>query len=101
MNEAEMNTSGNNKKPLYKYSEFGLAVGVLVILFVLIVPLPTFLLDIFITVNISLSFLVLLVTLHVRRALEISAYPSLLLFLTLFRLALNVASTRLILMHAE
>ena len=96
-----MNTSGNNKKPLYKYSEFGLAVGVLVILFVLIVPLPTFLLDIFITINISLSFLVLLVTLHVRRALEISAYPSLLLFLTLFRLALNVASTRLILMHAE
>ncbi|MCP4253811.1 MAG: flagellar biosynthesis protein FlhA [Candidatus Scalindua sp.] len=96
-----MNTPGNNQRPLYKYSEFGLAVGVLVILFVLIVPLPTFLLDVFITVNISLSFLVLLVTLHVRRALEISAYPSLLLFLTLFRLALNVASTRLILMHAE
>jgi len=96
-----MNTSEENRKPLYKYSEFGLAVGVLVILFVLIVPLPTFLLDIFISVNISLSFLVLLVTLHVRRALEISAYPSLLLFLTLFRLALNVASTRLILMHAE
>ncbi|MCP4414684.1 MAG: FHIPEP family type III secretion protein, partial [Gammaproteobacteria bacterium] len=96
-----MNTQEENQKPLYKYSEFGLAVGVLVTLFVLIVPLPTFLLDIFITINISLSFLVLLVTLHVRRALEISAYPSLLLFLTLFRLALNVASTRLILMHAE
>ena len=96
-----MNSSGDGGKPLYKYSEFGLAVGVLVILFVLIVPLPSFLLDIFITVNISLSFLVLLVTLHVRKALEISAYPSLLLFLTLFRLALNVASTRLILMHAE
>ena len=96
-----MNTPEENRKPLYKYSEFGLAAGVMVILFVLIVPLPTFLLDIFITVNISLSFLVLLVTLHVRRALEISAYPSLLLFLTLFRLALNVASTRLILMHAE
>jgi flagellar biosynthesis protein FlhA len=99
--ENAMNTSGDGGKPLYKYSEFGLAVGVLVILFVLIVPLPSFLLDIFITVNISLSFLVLLVTLHVRKALEISAYPSLLLFLTLFRLALNVASTRLILMHAE
>jgi flagellar biosynthesis protein FlhA len=99
--ENAMNTSGDAGKPLYKYSEFGLAVGVLVILFVLIVPLPSFLLDIFITVNISLSFLVLLVTLHVRKALEISAYPSLLLFLTLFRLALNVASTRLILMHAE
>ncbi len=101
MAETAMNTPGKNQKPLYKYSEFGLAVGVLIILFVLIVPLPTFLLDVFITINISLSFLVLLVTLHVRRALEISAYPSLLLFLTLFRLALNVASTRLILMHAE
>ncbi len=101
MAETAMNTPGENRKPLYKYSEFGLAVGVMVILFVLIVPLPTFMLDIFITVNISLSFLVLLVTLHVRRALEISAYPSLLLFLTLFRLALNVASTRLILMNAE
>ena len=88
-------------KSLFRHSEIVLAVGVLVILLVLIVPLPTFLLDIFITINISLSFLVLLVTLHVRRALEISSYPSLLLFLTLFRLALNVASTRLILMHAE
>jgi len=99
--ETAMNTPGQNKKSLSRYSEFVLAIGVLVILLVLIVPLPTFLLDIFITVNISLSFLVLLVTLHVKRALEISAYPSLLLFLTLFRLALNVASTRLILMHAE
>ncbi len=93
--------SGNSMKSLFRHSEIILAVGVLVILVVLIVPLPTFLLDIFITVNISLSFLVLLVTLHVRRALEISSYPSLLLFLTLFRLALNVASTRLILMHAD
>jgi flagellar biosynthesis protein FlhA len=96
-----MKMSGSPMKSLFKHSEIILAVGVLVILIVLIVPLPTFLLDIFITVNISLSFLVLLVTLHVRRALEISSYPSLLLFLTLFRLSLNVASTRLILMHAD
>lgn len=101
MGKNELKMSENRMKSLFKHSEFVLAVGVLVILIVLIVPLPTFLLDIFITVNISLSFLVLLVTLHVKRALEISSYPSLLLFLTLFRLALNVASTRLILMHAE
>ena len=101
MAENEMNVGGNQMKSLFKHSEFILAAGVLVILVVLIVPLPTFLLDVLITVNISLSFLVLLVTLHVKRALEISAYPSLLLFLTLFRLALNVASTRLILMHAD
>ncbi|MGR3176405.1 MAG: flagellar biosynthesis protein FlhA [Candidatus Scalindua sp.] len=101
MAENEMNVDGNVMKSLFKHSEFVLAAGVLVILIVLVVPLPTFLLDILITVNISMSFLVLLVTLHVKRALEISAYPSLLLFLTLFRLALNVASTRLILMHAD
>ncbi|MHC4182168.1 MAG: flagellar biosynthesis protein FlhA [Planctomycetota bacterium] len=86
---------------IFKHSEFGLAIGVIGILVVLIIPLPTFLLDILITVNISLSFLVLLVSLHVRQALEISAFPSLLLFVTLFRLALNVASTRLILMNAN
>jgi len=101
MAENETNVDGNQMKSLFKHSEFILAAGVLVILVVLVVPLPTFLLDVLITVNISLSFLVLLVTLHVKRALEISAYPSLLLFLTLFRLALNVASTRLILMHAD
>ncbi len=101
MAENEVNVQGNTMKSLFKHSELVLAVGVLVILVVLVVPLPTFLLDVLITVNISLSFLVLLVTLHVKRALEISAYPSLLLFLTLFRLALNVASTRLILMHAD
>ncbi|MHC4267025.1 MAG: flagellar biosynthesis protein FlhA [Planctomycetota bacterium] len=101
MAQNEINVSGNRMKSVFKHSEIVLAVGVLIILVVLIVPLPTFLLDIFITVNISLSFLVLLVTLHIRKALEISSYPSLLLFLTLFRLALNVASTRLILMHAD
>jgi flagellar biosynthesis protein FlhA len=86
---------------LFKHSEFGLAIGVLSIIVILIIPLPTFLLDILITVNMSLSFLVLLVTLHVKQALEISSFPSLLLFVTLFRLALNVASTRLILMNAN
>ncbi|MFQ5962969.1 MAG: flagellar biosynthesis protein FlhA [Candidatus Scalinduaceae bacterium] len=86
---------------LFKNSEYGLAIGVVCILVVLIIPLPTFLLDILITVNISLSFLVLLVTLNVKQALEISTFPSLLLFVTLFRLALNVASTRLILMNAD
>jgi flagellar biosynthesis protein FlhA len=86
---------------LFKHSEFGLAIGVLSIIVILIIPLPTFLLDILIAVNMSLSFLVLLVTLHVKHALEISSFPSLLLFVTLFRLALNVASTRLILMNAN
>ncbi len=101
MAENKLNMPGSPMAFLLKNSEYGLAVGVVSILIVLIIPLPTFLLDILITINISLSFLVLLVTLHVRRALEISAFPSLLLFVTLFRLALNVASTRLILMNAN
>ncbi len=93
--------NGFAMKSIFKHSEYGLAIGVVSILIVLIIPLPTFLLDILLTVNISLSFLVLLVSLHVKKALEISSFPSLLLFLTLFRLALNVASTRLILMNAD
>ncbi len=101
MNIEELNLHRPSVRLLFKHSEYGLAIGVVLILSVLIIPLPTFLLDILITVNISLSFLVLLVALHVKKALEISAFPSLLLFLTLFRLALNVASTRLILMRAD
>jgi flagellar biosynthesis protein FlhA len=101
MAKKERNVTGRQTKPLLRHSEFVLAAGMLCIIVFLIVPLPTFLLDILITVNISLSFLVLLVVLQIKCALEISAFPSLLLFLTLLRLALNVASTRLILMHAN
>ncbi|MCP5006856.1 MAG: EscV/YscV/HrcV family type III secretion system export apparatus protein, partial [Planctomycetes bacterium] len=85
MSTKGLDKSGFNTNTIFKHSEYGLAVGVVCILIVLIVPLPTFLLDILLTVNISLSFLVLLVSLHVKRALEISSFPSLLLFLTLFR----------------
>ncbi len=97
----ELNISRPAEPFLFKHGEYILALGVLCILVVLIIPLPTFLLDILITVNISISFLVLLVVLHLKQALEISAFPSLLLFVTLFRLSLNVASTRLILMNAD
>ncbi len=97
----EQNISRHSISSLFKEGEFGLAIGVVCILAVLIIPLPTFLLDILITINFSISFLILMVVLHVKRAVEISTFPSLLLFATLFRLALNVASTRLILMNAD
>lgn len=97
----EQNISRHSMLSLFKEGEFGLAIGVVCILAVLIIPLPTFLLDILITINFSISFLILMVVLHVKRAVEISTFPSLLLFATLFRLALNVASTRLILMNAD
>lgn len=67
------------------------------IVFLLIVPLPAGMLDFMFILNLTLSFIILLTTMYIKEALEFSIYPSLLLITTLFRLALNVSSTRLIL----
>ncbi|MNS47216.1 Flagellar biosynthesis protein FlhA [compost metagenome] len=64
-------------------------------------PLPPLLLDVLLTLNITLGLLMLMVSLYVQKPLEFSTFPSLLLILTLFRLALNVSTTRLILLHGE
>ncbi len=77
-----------------------LATGVLAILVILIIPIPAWSLDIFLTLNISLSMVVLLGTIYLKKPVEFAVFPSLLLILTLFRLALNVASTKLILGQA-
>ncbi len=81
--------------------EVALGLGVMAMIFVLIVPLPPLVLDIFIAMNIAFATLVLLITLSARESLELSSYPTLLLLTTLFRLALNVASTRLILLKGQ
>ena len=83
-----------------KHSDVALAGAVVMVLVVLIIPMPPPLLDVLLTINISASLAVLLVTLNASESLEFSTFPSMLLFATLFRLALNVASTRLILLHA-
>ncbi len=70
---------------------------VVVIVLFLVIPLPTFMLDILLVVNISLSIMILMITMSISEALEFSIFPSLLLVTTLFRLGLNVSSTRLIL----
>ena len=67
------------------------------IIALLVVPLPSFMLDLFLSLSIGISLVVLLVALYTRDPLEFSSFPALLLLLTLFRLALNVSSTRLIL----
>jgi len=85
-----------NANPL-KSGTLLLAVAMFVILAVMIVPVPPALLDLSISFNIAFSLVVLLVTLHAREPLEFSVFPSLLLVLTLLRLAINVASTRQIL----
>jgi len=87
--------------PFASYTNIILAIGMVAILATLIVPLPTMVLDLLLACSISLSIAVLIVTLSSREALELSTFPSLLLFTTLFRLSLNVASTRLILLHGD
>ncbi len=78
---------------------FGVPAMVIAIVVMLVIPMPTFLLDILITLNMSAALVVLLTTMHVRRARDFSAFPSLLLVATMFRLALNVSVTRLVLLH--
>ncbi len=82
-------------------SDVLLAVGVLMIIGMMVVPLPTPLLDLLISLNLALSITILLVALYTRDALDFSVFPSLLLIVTLFRLSLNVSSSRLILLQAN
>lgn len=84
---------------LLTQGELALIAGVIGIFVVLIIPIPPFFLDLLITLNISVTLLLLLVTLHAKGPLDLSTFPSILLFLTLFRLSLNVASTRQILLQ--
>ncbi len=78
-----------------------IVLAVVLIVVMMVVPLPTALIDLLLAVNISLALLVLMLTMNVRRALDFSVFPTLLLVLTLFRLALNVSTTRLILLQAD
>jgi flagellar biosynthesis protein FlhA len=89
----------NHVGNLISKGEIALIVGVIGIFVVLIIPIPPILLDLLITVNISVTLLLLLVTLHAKGPLDLSTFPSILLFLTLFRLSLNVAATRQILLQ--
>ena len=86
---------------LVKHPDILMSVGVVGILMVMLVPLPRFFLDLLLSFNITLSIIILLVGMQVRRPLEFSVFPSILLMVTLLRLALNIASTRLILLHGN
>lgn len=78
-----------------------MSVGVVVTLVVMLLPLPRFVLDLLLSFDITLSVIILLVGLQVRRPIDFSVFPSILLMITLLRLSLNVASTRLILLHGN
>ena len=84
-----------------RHSDLVAAAAVVLVVAMMIIPLPPFLLDLLITLNISAALMIVVATLYVPRALDLSSFPSLLLLTTLFRLAINVSVTRLILLDGD
>ena len=83
---------------IQRYSDVLIAVAIVIIVVMMIIPLPTLLLDLLICLNITIALLVVMSVIYNKEALDLSIFPSLLLITTLFRLALNISSTRLILL---
>ncbi|HHU82668.1 MAG TPA: flagellar biosynthesis protein FlhA [Firmicutes bacterium] len=90
-----------NTSRIFHAGEMVMVVIIVLILVMFFIPLSPAFLDILLTLNITMAFLILMLTMNIHGALEFSIFPSLLLVTTLFRLALNVSSTRLILLHAS
>ena len=88
-------------KPMLPGTDVGLALGVIALLSVLVIPLPTALLDLGLALSVTASVLVLMVAMFLTRPLDFTSFPTLLLLTTLLRLSLNVATTRLILSHGH
>lgn len=96
-----MEAAGNKKFSVLANLDVGVAIGIIGILMIMVIPLPTMVLDLFLALNITLAVLIILVTIYAARPLDFSVFPSLLLITTLFRLSLNIASTRLILLEGH
>lgn len=88
-------------KQLDYVGELGIALLVVSVISLMILPLPTYAIDALLATNIAISVVLLMVTMYIPNALSLSSFPSLLLFTTLFRLSLNIASTKSILLHAD
>ena len=94
--------TGSIEAPFFrKNSDIFMAVALIGILALMIIPLPAFMLDIFLAGNMTIALAILLIGLYTEQPLDFSVFPSLLLVTTLFRLSLNIASTRLILLHGH
>jgi flagellar biosynthesis protein FlhA len=91
----------NVLKRVQRYSDLAAAAVVVLVVVMMVVPLPAALLDLMITANISAALAIVVATLYMPRALDFSSFPSLLLLTTLFRLAINVSVTRLILLEGD
>jgi type III secretion protein V len=96
-----MSAQSNSNSFLSKYSDIVLACVVVAIVGMMIVPMPPLLLDVLLTINISLSVVLLLISLYVPTALRLSVFPTLLLITTMYRLALTISTTRLILLTGD
>src|ERR1700753_1836336 len=98
-----MSHAPNSKPPVLSLLRVGLGVpiGVLAVLAMVVLPLPAFALDVLFTFNIALSIVIVMAVFHVARPIEFGVFPTVLLLATLLRLALNVASTRVVLLHGH
>ncbi|MFC1495937.1 flagellar biosynthesis protein FlhA [Candidatus Margulisiibacteriota bacterium] len=88
-------------KGLFSGPDFLIAVMIIGIIALIIIPLPTFVLDLLFSLSIAFSLLVLLVAMYLKEPLDFAAFPSILLMITLFRLSLNIAASRLILLNGD
>lgn len=84
-----------------RHADFVLIGLVVAVIGLMVIPLPTFMIDLLISANLAASFVILMMTMYTPNVLAFSSFPSLLLFTTLFRVGLNIATTRLILLHAD
>ena len=101
MAQANQNQIAGQFPLLTKNSDIYMAVAVVGILVFMVIPLPPVMLDLLLSFNITLGLVILLVSMYILRPLDLSAFPSILLLSTLFRLSLNIASTRIILLHGN
>ena len=92
---------GDLVQVLRRYADIGLAVLVMTVVGMMIVPMPTHLLDVLLVINISISMIMLLISMYIPDALKLASFPTIILVTTMFRLALNVSVTRLILLQAD
>ena len=93
--------SAQSDNAWYRNSDTLLSICFLAVLGIIVIPLPPLLIDLFLAISMGISVLLLLVTLNARRSLDLSSFPALLLLLTLYRISLNVATTRSILLNGE
>ena len=84
-------------KSMFSIADISMAVITILVIALMIIPIPTSVLDLLMVVNLAISIMVLLVAMYLSEPLDFAAFPSLLLIMTLFRLSLNVSSTKLIL----